>query len=74
MIQILFNLCTIKGIDQTAQMVKRFVASIPSKQVFFRLSKLMNEPPCEKIGFRGFRPGATQTGQGRYRRWLVVTV
>ena len=28
MVQILFNLCTIKGIDQTAQMVKHFVASI----------------------------------------------
>ena len=28
------------------------------------------EPRCEKTGFRGFRPGLTQTGLYNQRRWL----
>ena len=28
------------------------------------------EPRCEKTGFRGFRPGQTQTGLFSHRRWL----
>ena len=28
------------------------------------------EPRCEKTGLRGFRPGPTQTGLYRHRRWL----
>ena len=31
---------------------------------------IRNEPRCEKIGLRGFRPGPTQTGLYSYRRWL----
>ena len=30
----------------------------------------VNDPCCEKIGLRGFRPGPTQTGLYNYRRWL----
>ena len=30
----------------------------------------VNEPPCEKTGLRGFRPGPTQTGLWSHRRWL----
>ena len=28
-----------------------------------------NEPRCEKTGLWGFRPGPTQTGLYRHRRW-----
>ena len=28
------------------------------------------EPPREKTGLRGFRPGLTQTGLHSHRRWL----
>ena len=28
------------------------------------------EPPCEKTGLLGFRPGPTQTGLYSHRRWL----
>ena len=31
---------------------------------------VLNEPRCEKTGFRGFRPGSTQTGLYSHRRWL----
>ena len=32
--------------------------------------KNISEPHCEKTGFRGFRPGPTQTGLYSHRRWL----
>ena len=31
---------------------------------------LLNEPRCEKTSLRGFRPGPTQTGLYKHRRWL----
>ena len=30
----------------------------------------LNEPPREKTGLWGFRPGPTQTGLYCHRRWL----
>ena len=35
-----------------------------------RVSSTTYEPPCEKTGLRGFRPGPTQTGLYSYRGWL----
>ena len=34
------------------------------------ITKLTNEPRCEKTGLRGFRPGPTQTRLCSHRRWL----
>ena len=31
---------------------------------------VLNEPRCAKTGFRGFRPGPSQTGLYSHRRWL----
>ena len=34
------------------------------------VSIFLFEPRCEKTGHRGVRPGPTQTGLYRHRRWL----
>ena len=33
-----------------------------------------NEPPRQKTGLRGFRPGPTQIGLGNHRRWLEAQI
>ena len=41
-----------------------------AKSDFSSFSAIIYEPPCEKTGLRGFRPGPTQTGLYSHRRWL----
>ena len=55
------NYC--KSIDALQAMLKSdLVGDLVDYQIY--------EPPCEKTGLRGFRPGPTQTGLCSHRRWL----